>query len=592
MSDEHTKPQPAIRTFAQDLATAREKRNQSATDDSLPVITKNEEKKPKKVGPHFSAQAPQKTSHVDAVPKKETPKVKNQTPIESVTETNQTTHSLTKIPAFHELQDKAITDADAKQKSDSKNVVPRITTKKHTEPKRSSIGYDATVITDKKNQRFNLFQSVSKSLQDWFSALSFFKKKKTRVYSVPDTQRRKGVIQKATSKSGSIFTSDSAGLRAKIKQRQKLAAAKEDGADDSEISWSPFTDPGYALIESPKAPHETSAPHNVAVEFKQQTRVPDTNTDSTPQIPSVPQEPLTPPAPSAINESVLEENTEKAADSKALRREATPKKNISEVKSETEPEPATEPVTKASTSPIIKPSVVTPKKESSQPTKSTTGFQSLNTNTLAIAIVAGLSAIILIFFLARAFVEYIRSVEPVVSSDTTSYLQTSTPNPVVMTQINSITDIPLQAGQLLDIAYVDTQLLAQNKEIIPPSIIIDALGFRLLPSFTQSLSDIRFAQKNASKPIIIFEFTDTDTVLGGFLSWEDTMAEDLREVYLITQTNNTEFVDRTIAGKDIRVLQSSTGETLAVYGLVAADTALITATEEMFVEVLNTSFSN
>jgi hypothetical protein len=161
-----------------------------------------------------------------------------------------------------------------------------------------------------------------------------------------------------------------------------------------------------------------------------------------------------------------------------------------------------------------------------------------------------------------------------------------------MTQINSITDIPLQAGQLLDIAYVDTQLLAQNKEIIPPSIIIDALGFRLLPSFTQSLSDIRFAQKNASKPIIIFEFTDTDTVLGGFLSWEDTMAEDLREVYLITQTNNTEFVDRTIAGKDIRVLQSSTGETLAVYGLVAADTALITATEEMFVEVLNTSFSN
>jgi len=195
-----------------------------------------------------------------------------------------------------------------------------------------------------------------------------------------------------------------------------------------------------------------------------------------------------------------------------------------------------------------------------------------------------------LFFVGKVVFEYFTTVEAVVSTDTTSYLPSATPNPVVVAQTNSITDIPLQAGTLLDIDYVDTQLFMPTGAAVSPSTIISALEFNVLPSFSQSLSEIRFAQINNSAPVIVFQFTDTDTTLGGFLAWEDSMAQDLRELYLITQTNDMVFTDKILGGKDVRALVSANGEVLTVYGIVSDDTAIITKSLETFTQVLNASF--
>jgi len=219
-------------------------------------------------------------------------------------------------------------------------------------------------------------------------------------------------------------------------------------------------------------------------------------------------------------------------------------------------------------------------------------IQKLNTNTLSLSIVAGLACVVVIFFVGKAVLEYISTSETVVTFTSTSYLTSATPNPVVITQTNSITDIPLQAGSLQGVDYIDTQLFTPDGNTIPPRTIFSALQFRVLPSFTQSLTDVRFAQINNSAPVIIFEFTDTETALGGFLAWEDTMAEDLKEMYLITQTTGVKFVDDRINNRDVRVLTTATGKVLVVYGIASPNTAIITNSISTFTEVLNASFED
>ena len=591
MTEEHTTPHSTIRTFARDLATAREKRGQVPPDDSSADAQNPDNKTPVEPKENFKAQAPQQTTQTEpkiVAPEKK-PIEKKLTPeAEPVKKTPE--HIQTKIPAFHELKNKASEEIQKLSESEQKKnqpkpILPKISVhKKSKKPARANIGYDAAIITDNKESHFNLFSAISSSLKAWVKAFSVSKKKKSPVYTVPDTQRRKGVIQKATSKSGSIFTADSAELRAKIRQRQKRAesAMQAKIAQEGELSWSPYTDTGFHLLESPEEPAEIANPHNVAVEFKKQALH---------SSPSTASKPLMPPVPSAPHvEAALEAPAKQDVDSQSIdsRWETVPVEK--EISSVTAVAPVPEPVTKiesAPASPLV--SVNLPDEGvSSESPKS--NLQTLNTNTLAISIVAGLSCVVVLFFVGKVVFEYFTTVEAVVSTDTTSYLPSATPNPVVVAQTNSITDIPLQAGTLLDIDYVDTQLFMPTGAAVSPSTIISALEFNVLPSFSQSLSEIRFAQINNSAPVIVFQFTDTDTTLGGFLAWEDSMAQDLRELYLITQTNDMVFTDKILGGKDVRALVSANGEVLTVYGIVSDDTAIITKSLETFTQVLNASF--
>ena len=636
MSDEHTQPHTAIRTFAQDLASARGKRSQGTPDDSS---TDPDEKGPIEPKESFKAQAPQQTTRTEpkvaastkkAVteeelvenkqsPKEEVADEKVEVKKESLEKTEK--QIPTKTPAFIELKQKAKEEIKkdveaAGKKSQPAPTAPKISVnKKPKKAGRANIGYDAAIITDNKNKRFNLFSAIGNSLKSWFKAFSVSKKKKAPVYTVPDTERRKGIIQRATSKSGSIFTTDSAELRAKIKQRQKLVETEQQenvegevSVDEKrELSWSPYTDSGFNLLESPDETSDKVGPHNVTVEFKKQTQ-PAVLAAATPDIKKEPElmpdtkvepasvtEPFVPPVPPApVTKAIPETPVKQEVVTQPIdtRWGPQPEQKVLPV--------SVEPELKTTASPLIKTEPVAaslptdPKPQTKNASADSGGlaFETFNTNTLALSIVVGLACVAIIFLVGRIIFQSTGGTEAVVSSDTTTYLQSATPNPVVVTQTNSITDIPLQAGSLLGMDYVDTQLFRPDGEVVPPTTIIAALNFNALPSFTQSLTDIRFAQMNNSAPIIIFEFTDADTALGGFLAWEKTMAEDLREIYLITQLDNLTFSDSRIGNKDVRVLTASTGQVLAVYGIVSRNTAIITDSPETFTRVLNASFDN
>ena len=584
MSDEHTKPHPTIRTFAQDLAQAREKRGQSAPESSSSAAPKKDSVAQTKTTSHFIAQSPQKTTHKE--PKIVVPHTPSPAKPREDFAHKHTTHK--KLPAFHELQEKidVVTThsapTDTSKQGTPRKIVPKISVNQSSKPPRTNIGYDATIITDTKHQRFNFFQSITQSLAGWFKTFTFSKKKASPVYTVPETQRRRGVIQKATSKSGSIFTADSAELRLKIRQRQKLAAAEKDAK--SELSWSPYTDAGFALLESPEESAQAAYPHNVTVEFKQHIQPP--HAQPTSQIPTVPPAPIAVPVPEIPAQAEPIERDPRWDNQKEV---------VSVVNNEPVPVPVPEPETEPVA--VVEPEHITPTNDSQPAETAPTEparlkIQSLNTNTLAMSIVAGLTSIVVLFFITKALIGYLTLVEPIVSYDTTSYLVSATPNQIVVGELNSITDIPLQAGTLLDIDYIDTQLFGQNGDIIPVETIISALKFNLSPSFLQSLSDVRFAQMYDSKPIIVLEFIDADTALGGLLAWESTMAENLKELYLIAQPYEATFSDKIINGRDIRLLKSANGEILVVYGIVSQDTVLITSSVEVFTQVVNTSFTD
>jgi hypothetical protein len=572
MSDEHEKTHRPIRTFAQDLADAREKRGQSSTDSSSVVLKENTVVTEVEKENH-TAQAPAQTTHAE-----QNITFKEKTPVKHTTQPvikESKKIKPTPTPTIEHIKSSPAPSTKNEQKKSK--IVPKISVRKTTGPEKKNIGYDTAIITDNKNERFNLFQAVGTSLKSWFKTLSFSRKKKSPVYTVPDTERRKGVIKKATSKSGSIFTADSAELRAKIKQRQKQAeeAKLKLEEEEGDVSWSPFTDPGYNLIESPEAKTRVVAPHNVSVEFKKSTTQPKelpVETAQPTEAMEAPSEPVFEPTESEkVNEMPSRWDT---------------------VSAEIETEAVVEVPVEVPVEKIVASEKTNKAPSPTKQTRKEFNLQSLNTNVLAMSIVAGISMIIVIFFVVSALVGYITSSDVVVTQNNTSYLETATPNPVVINQISTPTDIPLQAGVLLGLDYVDTQLLFENGVIVPPENIAAVLGFNLLPSFTKALTDIRFAQINASAPVIILEFSTVENAMGGLLAWEETMANDLKELYLITQTTNSIFVDDTIKNTDVRILKSSDGEVLAVYGIITSDTAIIANSVDTFSQIINASFTN
>jgi len=127
-----------------------------------------------------------------------------------------------KIPSFHELQ-KAVgainqaskTNTDSSDSKKSKN-------KKGIQAERRVGG--GTVITDTKKVGRPQHPSLLTGIASWLT--SFKKKKKAAPkMAIPETRRRKGVIQEATTKTGTIFTADGDTLKERIRERARERAS-------------------------------------------------------------------------------------------------------------------------------------------------------------------------------------------------------------------------------------------------------------------------------------------------------------------------------------------------------------------------------
>ena len=594
-----------IRTFAGDLEAERQRQHLSAPDKTTaaPVPTPPKEKsKPtlKQATAKIVSDSGKKQEKESAtkqgpnivVPKKKEnePTVKNKPHIvvPEKKEQPEITKKPTKIPAYHELV-----------KQQSAHSTPKAAAPAPTKH-RPNIGFDATVITDTKSGRFKLIPSIITSIKKWFKEQSIKrKKKKAPKYFVSDSSHRKGVIQEATSKSGALFTADNATLKEHIRKRKQQDHTE---GGEGELEWSPYTEPGYALLESPD---QTS---NVTVAFKKQAQpekleVPTTVTPTPEPIPVVPEK------PKSVEPAIIEPTAQVESQSKPVTSapqwgtdtEITPTPEpapievpASELVSE-EPAPDTE--TAPSDEPLLDDEQTTPEEEVEVPEEEVEddGVRPVNwadTNTLTVFVAAGLIGLVALGFTARTVYNYLNAEVPdpfIEQLPKETILPNARLVPITLTAENSNQTPSLLTTQAAttDSTITELVIVSPTGNEVTATYLFELLNFEMLQNLQQSITTVRFASQNQSEPVMVMQFIDIQTVKGGFLQWEAVLLDDVRPLYsnLPTDVGDLSFIDDTVDGIDVRVLRYE-GETILMYGIIGESTAIVAPTHALFTQTL------
>jgi len=622
MSDQVTKTPLRIRTFAGDLESVKQKRSQPQSEkksSSTPTVptaaqpdtapTKHDaaptlkaatafpkvahipEKKPSEKD-HSNMQTPtlkEATAFPPIAHTSETKKDKQTTPDTNIDVASEKPHKDgTPIPAFHELQ-KKVTEINHEQDT-HKEVAPvhKKTIKSATAP-RANIGYDSTIITDTISDRFQLFPSIIKAIKDWFRKLQVNRRhKKIPTYTIPETERRKGVIQKATTKTGTIFTADNETIKERIRRRQRAENTNEE--DESETTWSPYTDTGYNLLE---APDDEPVVQNVTVAYRKIPRfvtppkvapepLPIDVVDKPPVIKEthhIPPPEVITPAASPVADVI--EPIESTWGSVQTEESIPP---VSDAVADMDQQPAAEQTPEFVTDPETE---RVPESEEAPEVESETVTHNA-TNTLSLMTLASIVGVILLFFGVRTIISYISEhraeTEPIVVAHTFAQ---SDINPIVVTpaDVKDFREILLTTTESGPAGVTEMPVLAPDNTELSPSYIFSLLNFRTTPHFTQSLTNVRFVTVNHNQPALVLRFTDTDEVRGGLLQWEPMMIKDFASLYDITEDKILPFTDEAIDDYDVRILKIDDVVVL-VYSVINDSTAIIAHTKADFSQIV------
>ena len=568
MSEEQKKTLRKIRTFAQDAAIAQGKdgNNTTSTDTlvSVPVSVPTEKAAAAKV---FATQTPTKSR----------PGNQESTPLAKAPH----------IPASHELQKKTTVP---NIKSATAHTTPPIPTI-HVEPskkvtvrakkrdlKEKVSASGGTIITDTKRNKTNFFDALIISINDWFSAFS--KKltpKETPTYTVTDVERRKGVVQKATSKTGTIFTADQETLKDEIRRRNQTPVQTHTEPD---ISWSPNVEPGYALLETQTAsatekvpePLAAKKPERIQVEFKRNSLpAPVFTQPSAPEVVLIPTSPaVTLPIP--VQEYKVPEVT-------PLQQAApTPPPQPTTIESVVVEEPLQEVSLEQTDSQETKLGVIDRLVETIR----------FNTNALTLSIAGVALTLLILVVIARTLVN---SLIPDAASiatipPATSLLASTTVTDVTLPTLSQATLAEqLKATETISNTPKEIRLVDASGTPLSKETTLELLGFSGSKNFVQTVSIVHVVTINAQHAIVL-KITDPTAAFGTLLTWEPNMAEGLQQFLGTTNpTSQTNFSDETIGNSDVRVLTSD-GKELIVYGFLSADTVLITEDINSFKNIL------
>ena len=94
-----------------------------------------------------------------------------------------------------------------------------------------------------------------------------------------------------------------------------------------------------------------------------------------------------------------------------------------------------------------------------------------------------------------------------------------------------------------------------------------------------------------NEPFLILKTNSFETAFSGMLSWEDTIIDELGNLFikdttLLAETDKKgNFKDRIIKNKDARIVKDVNGNTVLLYSFLDKETILITTQEEVFVEI-------
>lgn len=530
-----------LRTFAQDFNAHKPdsepaapvpapKQKQAPAHSPVPE-NHSEEKKPQKA---------KTTPRIVVSPKKKKDKIDQSGP----------QHSATSIEK--ERLKKSFDKKSAKAKPVQKITV----TAKPTPRKKINTGAPANVITATKKAPGAVNRdSFLKGVQKWFSRL-FKHRTKTQVptYQVNTATRRKGVIQKAATKSGAIFTSDTADLRRSISQRQP------DKSDDINIIWTPYTDMGSRLLEA--------ADEEQPIDAK-----------------STPSRRPSESDPRSATPHPTETNTVRGTERMGLA-------EIPEPSQKPGPLEESEPITELPKEPVQPTSAAArlPEKKTSPFTALRELFQgnteAVSTDALALGIAASIAGVALVVLLAQSMLNLVKPDQTIVTP--------TEPDPIlsslsVQTYVLNADDIESMQQALADAATIVTsteaevQFVDETRTPIAPAQLSTFMNLQLNPNLRENIDQMHVVVIDSVQTGLVFEVTDTFTALGGMLEWESRMRENLDPLLgLIDRpVAALSFTDATANSRDLRVLSDGVDEVL-VYGFVDENTILIVPSTESF----------
>ncbi len=486
----------------------------------------------------------------------------------------------------------------------------------------------ATIITDTKKDRFKFFPAIFESISNWIEKVKVDRQaKKAPKYTVPETSRRKGVIQKATSLTGKITSSDHDTIQERIRQRQ--ANEHKENDEDDHITWTPNTEPGYLLLEK-----EPSRISNVQVEQRKSfftteqdivvknleslksvkdkgrayvseddsaSRWENTKSNDEVTIPEpIPKTIIdTKPEPKIIPVPPLEKTS-------PIITETTSKQSVFESISEEHVVPETikipiSPVVVAETAPL--PPVTEEPEIIKEPYRETEGelsnqdkgfLLSRNTNTLAFSTFS----IILIVLIIVGFGYYwsnnnetgtspvVIDYPKVINGDISFVYQPITNKYDLVSKITS--EFGGSKSEAYQFIFTTTP---EGTVAVDPDILLTHLDIKLNANFSQSINTIYFGQLHHTSPFISFVIADTETAKGGMLIWEKTMRSEIYPILKLpslesSSTSSIKFIDAMISGVDVRVLKGVNGEEEIIYGFANPNTIIITTNSKNFGESL------
>lgn len=519
MSLDKQKSLSAMRTFARDLDRERSG-DETHTPSPKPIEKKEIEEKQPKV---------YKGENITVIDKKEKKEVPN------------------KIPAFHELQK----SKKVKSSKISKKGKQGITTNR-------PMG-GGTIITDTKNEKKPFFGELVISLERWFKEVKkSLEPKKKNTYAVSTTDRRKGVVQKATSKTGTIFSADNETLKEQIKERQRAEQKKDDGED---VTWSPFTETGFPLLEDGDETSVDPRIKNVAVTFIKKSvpekpkKIEEKKDESKKQIPVIKKfvepEPVEKPEPVELEE-----------------------KQVKEVFVEPEPVEIEEIIPEISQEIDLEEEYADDEspEEIIQPIRSLSDVLKSDTNTQTVLLV-GVLAICLLF----AFAIY--SAITLMNTPTTDFgieiqtqesfapganQKTITINTGTFNEIVQQTNTAFIQNQ--DMGLTEYRYVTPKGNEVSVTTLLEIIDPQSTVSFMQSITGMRFIQTASNDRALILKTNDNITALGGMLNWEETMYADIGSILGTSNVSPSagEFTDTQFGSSDVRALVFD-NETLLLY---------------------------
>ncbi len=506
----------------------------------------------------------------------------------------------------------------------------------------------AVIITDTKHKRFKLSEAITTSVQNWWhnkkqSALQ----KKIPKYTVPVAERRKGVIQKATAKTGRESSADHTAVLTRIKAAKQIPHTET-------VTSAPLVQPKTATPLWESAEPAPIAPQVSGIQ--NQRIVKRQSTVREPVVPPLTMETLSTHHWETDIQTKANALTEPKSDSsssiiltgkeftkiKEARATATVAKLDRVITPMIPPPMATVAVTKIAiptiptppaplvntpaepvpyTRPKIEPVVPTapqivavpavaakivpvettptvvhttkpePKREERRfapPREPKRDIRSMLAQTNRMVFI---TLGILIFVVGSGLgLRAYRNTPAETVSQTVPVVETAFTDSATFTETNFYSDKTQLSDRLktqsndADSSVEITFMSEAGAPLTAPDFL--TLFDASVPfDFVASINDIRLGNYRGA-PWILLTISDKTTALGGTLAWEATMGSNLAPIFSTEEaTSYARFTDSIVNGVDVRIMKNNNGIEEIVYGFVGYDTLLITSNTTAFLNL-------